>query len=188
MDTQEHGSTDGPAEAGDPGAPTGGGSLMFWLLIGLAAIGFVPCIVLPIWRDYQALALAAQAEERLVAELRADVQRQKRTLEAIRTDPAAGVRLAQRELAYYRPGQLEVHVPGVPAVKATAVVQPLEPVEPPASVARLLGRLPAANYDRIFCRGPTRTVIMLLAGGLVVSAFVLYSPRPDTRRRGGQAD
>lgn len=185
MDMPERGSTDGLASPGDRSARTKvRGAVMFWVLIVLAAAGFVPAIMLPIWRDYQAMALAAQAEERLVAPLRSEVQRQRRVLEAIRTDPGVNARLAQRELAYRRPDQREIPLPGVPASTTALIVEPLEAVEPPLPATRLLGRLPAANYDQLFCHGPTRMVIILLSGGLVVAAFALYSRSPGPEATG----
>jgi len=183
MSTDDHGPREGDTPPVAP--PTrGGGALMFWVLLALAATGFVPCIVLPVWRDYQTMALAVQAEERIVATMQAGVERQQRTLAAIRTDPAVGARLAQRELTYRRPGQDEFPVPGVPVVRPVATAQPLDPIEPPAAVARLIERLPTANYDQVFCRNPSRTALLLLSGGLMVAAFVLY---PPGRRPAGQA-
>ncbi|MHC4091371.1 MAG: hypothetical protein ACYSVY_14045 [Planctomycetota bacterium] len=178
MDTPDRGSREGVGESGCQSAKfEARGSAMFWVLIALAAAGFAPCVLLPIWRDYQAMALAAQAQERLVASLRADVERQRRALAAIRTDRAVGTRLAQRELAYRRAGQVEVRVPGVAVVRAACQSQPLAPVEPPDPISRLSTHLPTADYDHLFCQGSARTVIMLLSGGLTVAAFLLYSPR-----------
>ena len=152
--------------------------LMFWVLLALATMGFAPCILLPVWRDYEATALQAQAEERSVAQFREAVADQRRRLEAIRTDPAVSVRLAQRELSYRRRDQVDIPIPGVETAKHTATAESLTPVEPPVAVARVVRHLPEADYDRIFCDGPTRLVIMLLSAGLIVAAFVLYPPTP----------
>ncbi|MCP4248429.1 MAG: hypothetical protein GY778_15385 [bacterium] len=158
---------------------------MFWVLLGLAAVGFVPCIILPVWRDYQWTAAAAQVEEQRIAAMEAHVQRQRHTAEALGSDPGAATRAAQRELAYRRPGQEQVAIPGVPVVYATPTPEALVPVEPPVSIARLLGHLPAADYDALFCEGPTRTLIMAMCGGLLVAAFVLYSPSGRRRETDG---
>jgi hypothetical protein len=166
-----------PATAGERSAEPPPSGLMFWVLIGLAAVAFIPCIVLPIWRDYQAAVLEARLEEQKVAVLQADVDRQRRVLEAIRTAPAVSVRLAQRELGYRQPGQQHVLVAGeVPsALEGEPIVQPVSAtVEPPEPIARLVAPLPEMRYDQVFCEPPTRTVIMLLSGGLMVAAFVLY--------------
>ncbi len=149
---------------------------MFWALLALSAVGFVPCIILPVWRDYQWTASAIQVEEQRVASMQTEVRRLHRTAAALGTDPGVAIRAAQRELTYRRLGQTEVTIPGLPVALATPVQQPLVPVEPPASISRLLSHLPAADYDAVFCEAPTRTLIMALCGGLLVSAFVLYSP------------
>jgi hypothetical protein len=153
--------------------------LMFWVLIGLAAVGFVPCIVLPVWREHQAAMLEARIEEQKVAAMRADLEQQRRTLEAIRTDPAVSSRQAQRELAYQRPGQQQIPIHGeVPAANAPLVQPVVSLPQPPEPIARVVERLPDLEYDGVFCNRFARSVIMLLSAGLVVAAFALYPPRP----------
>ena len=163
---------------------------MYWLLLALALAGFLPCVLLPPWRDYQAVALAAQLEERQVAAVRESLQRRRRAVEAIRTDPAVAARLAQRELAYVRLGETQVEVPGVEvaAVSASYEPEPVTPIEPPAAVAGMLSRLPQADYDALFCEEPARTTLMALSGGVLIAAFVLCPPggrRPKTEARSG---
>lgn len=150
--------------------------VMFWLLAGLASAGFVPCVMLPVWRDYQAVALSERLERQGVEALRASVERQKRTLEAIRTDPAVASRLAQRELAFVRPGETQIKVEGVLAAQTVAAGLSAEPVLPPRPVAQLIRHLPAGDYDAVFCREPTRSVIMALCGAVLVAAFALNAP------------
>ncbi|MFQ5489450.1 MAG: hypothetical protein ACE5GE_01905, partial [Phycisphaerae bacterium] len=52
-----------------------------------------------------------------------------------------------------------------------------EPVAPPAPVARWVSHLPAADYDAVFCRQPTRSVIMALSGAVLAAALCLCPPR-----------
>ncbi|HUU85833.1 MAG TPA: hypothetical protein VM243_20235 [Phycisphaerae bacterium] len=170
---------DGADPNGATGVCSGGSPLLFWGLIALAGAGFAPCVVLPVWRDYQAMALATQVEEQLAATARADVERLRHTAAAIRTDPAVAARLARRELSYRHPGQAEVPVPGVlPAGFHAPRPMAVQPIEPPRPIARVIGRLPAMNYDRLFLDGPTRVILMLLSGGLVAAAFLLCRPEP----------
>ena len=177
---------DHPA-GGVPPGPRSSGS-MYWLLLALALAGFLPCVLLPPWRDYQAVALAAQLEERQAAAVRESLQQRRRAIEAIRTDPAVAARLAQRELAYVRLGETQVEVPGVEvaAVPVSYEPEPVTPVQPPAAVAGMLGRLPRADYDALFCEEPARTTLTALSGGVLVAAFVLCPPRtrrPQTEAR-----
>jgi len=153
---------------------------MFWLLVGLAAVVFAPCVLLPVWRDYQALQYSEQVERAGLAQARGELQRHKRHLEALQSDPAVIARVARRELRYRDPGEIAipVSIPAEPAEQPVPLM--LESVEPPASVAWVVRKLPEGDYDRLFCTGPTRTLLMCLSGGLLVSAFVLHSPRRTT--------
>jgi hypothetical protein len=53
----------------------------------------------------------------------------------------------------------------------------ITPVEPPPPIARFLEKLPEADYDRLFCQGQTRTILMCLSGGLVLAALALFPAR-----------
>jgi len=184
-----------PRQSHAPAAPEGDGAgafapagsgLMFWILIGLAVAGFAPCVLLPVWRDYQAAALVVQREEAVVGQMQADVEKQRRAVEALRTDPAVAERLAQRELAYRRTGQRQVTVLGVPVSRVEpAPLPPPQPVPPPPTLAGLLARLPRADYDRIFCEPRTRLVVMLMCGGLAAAALILYGPQSHKPASGG---
>jgi len=175
-----------PEGGGSDASEPGGSGLMFWVLIGLAVAGFAPCVLLPVWRDYQAAALVVQREAAVVGQMQADVEKQRRAVGALRTDPAVAERLAQRELSYRRPGQRQVTVSGVPVSHVEpAALPPPQPVPPPPTLAGLLARLPRADYDRIFCEPRTRLVVMLMCGGLAAAALILYGPRSRKSLPGG---
>jgi cell division protein FtsB len=157
--------------------PSGGSGLMFWILVGMAAVVFAPCVLLPVWRDYQALQYAEQVEQAGLEQARAELHQQQRRLEALQSDPAAIARVARREFRYRDPQEIAVPVSVRPEGPLEAAPVVLTPVQPPAAVAWLTERLPETDYDRLFCAAPTRTILMGLAGGLVCSAFLLYWPR-----------
>lgn len=161
--------------------PSDGGSIMFWVLVGIAAAVFAPCVLLPAWRDYQALQYAEQVEQAGVEQARAELEQQKRNLAALQNDPSAIIRVARRELRYRDPEEIAIPV----SIGAESQEEPapviLKPVEPPSSVAWVIDKLPEADYDRLFCAGPTRTILMCLSGGLVLSAFAIYSPRRNAQ-------
>lgn len=176
----------GPSQA-DPTAPSDEqpGGALFWVLIALAAIVFAPCVILPAWRDYQSVARVEQQVRADVQRAEAEVERQRLRADALRRDPAVIARVAQRELGYSKPGEVSVAL-GTTPPSDTATPPPVswEPIEPPPMVAGLVRRLPPFDYDAVFCDGPTRAIIMVLAGGLVVAAFVLYPPRRSPRAIG----
>ncbi len=150
---------------------------MFWVLVAMAVVVFAPCVLLPVWRDYQALQYTEQVERVELERARAELERQKRHLTALQSDPATIARVARRELRYRNPKELAI--PVRVAVDEPVGPAPVEltPVEPPEVIASIVDRLPDTDYDRLFCPGPPRTILMCLAGGLVLSALVLYSPR-----------
>jgi len=154
---------------------------VFWLLFSLAAAAFAPCVIVPVWLDCQE---TRQAEQRQLADVRraqSEVDRQRRLAEALRSDPAVIARAAQRELEYTIPGQLRVDISPSPVSPQSDAVEPSasaasDPPIPPAPIP-----LPKLNYRAIFCDPPTRTVITLMSGGLLLAAFILFPPRRAPR-------
>ena len=162
--------------------PSAGGGWVFWLLFLLAVTAFAPCVILPAWRDYQATRRVEQLEQAEVRRMQAGLDRQHRLADALRSDPSVITRAAQRELGYTKPGELWVDVtpseltPEAPAPQAQAVTQ----VEPPAPLSWLTRRLPALDYDAVFCDPSTRAIIMTMSGGVLMAAFALFPPRRRT--------
>lgn len=150
---------------------------MFWLLIGMAAAVFAPCVLLPVWREYQALKYAEQVEQAAVEQARDDLFTQHRTLAALQNDPAVIARLARRDLRYSERGERVIQVGIHNEEPAQDAAMPLTPVEPPAPLARLIDKLPEADYDRMFCGGRSRNILMGLSGGLVLAALALFPAR-----------
>ena len=171
----------GEDSSGQVALPSSGGSAMFWLLAGMAAAVFAPCVLLPVWREYQALQYAAQVEQAGLEQARAELWRQRKRLAALENDPAVITRVARRELRYRNPDEIVIPVSIPPEEWAEATPVALAPVNPPTPVAWIVDKLPETDYDRLFCSGPTRTLLMCLAGGLVVGACVIYSPRRKGR-------
>ncbi len=138
---------------------------------------FAPCILLPEWRKYQTLESAARIEEHRTAVLQAELDDQRRLLTAICSDPAVVARLAQRELGYERPDVAAITVAAPIAARGPEVpfVPPL--AQPPQALARLSNMLPGFDYDRIFCDGEVRPVVMAMSIGLIVLAMALFGPR-----------
>lgn len=162
--------------------PTQGGACLFWLLTLMGLATFAPCIILPPWRQYQALEMAAQIEQHHLDALQHQVDRERRLLDAIRSDPGVVARLAQRELRFRRVDSQAVHV-SVPAtrVEAEAPFVP-EPPRPPAVIARAVSVLPRFDYDRVFCGDQTRPIVMGMSVALIGAAFALSGRLAEGRR------
>ena len=171
-------------------------SAVFWFLILLALGAFAPCVLLPEWREVQTLRRAEQIEQQRVEAMQAALSRQRQHLEAMRRDPAAVARLAQRELSYRRAGERMVPV-DVPAVDDSgdesaggagdAWRESFDNgvFEAPAAdgtpvLAGLAGWLPPLDYDAVFCEPPARSIVLVMSVGLIAVALTVVG-------RGGRA-
>lgn len=158
--------------------PTRPSPLWFWLLVLSASAMFAPCVLVPVWKDYQAIKLAERFEVAAVEEMRRDTERQERTLDALRTDPGTVARVAQRDLAYTQRGTTSVHVQTVPMLRTRAVTSTIDPVQLPIVVARALGWLSIKpTHLEVFADFNVRTTVMCLSGGLILAACLIFPPR-----------
>ena len=160
-------------------SPSGG--FVYWILILMGLAAFTPCVVLPEWREYQALRQGEQAERHRLEEMQRVVDRERNLLEAMQSDPAVIARIAQRDLHFHRPGDTSVSV-SVP-LTATAIPEAFvaEPIDPPVALARARSYMPDFNYDALFCDDRTRPIIMVMSVGLIVTAIALFSTSAPLR-------
>jgi len=179
-------------EFGTNQSNTRGEGALFWLLIALGLTGLTPCVLLPEWRQYEALSVAEQVEAHRLSELQSVVDHKRAAYEALRSDPAVVARLAQRELGYVRPDERSVSVArlvhdrsfvdnAVHASEADVDIGSsfaVEPVAPHPFVARVTGALPDMNYDADFCDDRERSIIMTMSLALIVLAAVLFARSP----------
>ena len=172
---------------------------MFWLLVLMGLATFAPCIILPEWRQYQVLEMAAQVEEHRLEVLQRQVDHERRLLDAVRSDPAVISRLAQRELRFqrvdYRAVRVSAPFVGVQGRQGPSCIPPSqggteggpfvpEPPQPPAIIARAVSLLPDYDYDRVFCDDETRPIVMCMSVGLIGVALGVFGRR-QTRSLSG---
>lgn len=167
------------------GSARGGDRLsacVFWGMVLLGYVSLAACVLLPEWRIYQALHIEEQAQAYRLEEVKKTAARYRREIEALRSDPAAVSRLAQREYNYHRPVEkvVPVSVAAEPAVTRPAFAPELP--EPPEAVAPLIAQLPTYPYDRVFCEPSVRSVVLCMSLGLIITAFVLFC-RPGVAER-----
>jgi len=173
------------------------GGFVYWLLLALGFSTFAPAVLLPEWREYEAINTAEQVEQARADAMADLVDRHRQTLERLQSDPAVIARLAQRDLRYQRVDQFRLAVapeaqsPEAMVFDAPDVLpamepeQPIvvEPVAPPVWLQRWLALLPPYDYDRVFCNPKIRPIIMTMSVTLIGLAFVLFG-----RRVPGHAD
>ncbi|MBI1826152.1 MAG: hypothetical protein HY287_04205 [Planctomycetes bacterium] len=96
------------AKANAHSAP--GHPFVFWLLLLMGIAAFAPCILLPEWREFQAVRLAEDRQAAKVRGMEEVVDHQRQLLEGLQSDPAVISRIAQRDLHFHHPGDGAVYV------------------------------------------------------------------------------
>jgi cell division protein FtsB len=167
-------------------------AIMFYLLSAVAMILFAPCVLVPIWQDVQKLQADEQAVGGVIRELRQQVERNNTRIQALEADPLVIDRVARRELNQ-RPSN-ELHVRWTAAeLAALRLNLPHDlqqgssseppPIVSPPWVDSLSRWLPAWATSDLFAKSPHRQMLLVMAGSLLLTAFVLYTPRAETRVR-----
>lgn len=161
----------------------------FWFLIGLAALGFAPCILVPAWGDYAQVVGERDRERLHTDQMQADVGQLRRTLARIDADPTVTDRLSRRELAYRAPGDIIVPVgygSGSEPMRSEPLTQATpSPAPVPDWLASVIDCLPDLDYAAVFGHEPTRRMLMCLSAGPLVAAFVLFGAGSGRRIPGG---
>jgi len=171
-----------------------GHRMMFLVLTTLAFCLFAPVTLLPVIADHCALLEEEQRIGDRVATLKAEIRRQDRLREAFLSDPVINERLAQLDLHYKRPNELIM--PVLPENHPAEAVDVGELIHPEGRL-NLPAHAPAWARDaeawageygilRLFLDRAMRHILLLMAGGLLVAAFVLFAPTPP-RRAGAMA-
>jgi hypothetical protein len=168
--------------------------VMFWLMVLLGGSVLAPCLILPAWLEYQAsLDLRALRKEQ-VERRRAEVARLRKQREHLETDDAYLLRVARENLNIEIPGVQQIHVEPSPLAEpattepAAAAAQGDELVpELSAMIEQVMQRYP---LTQVFVHPATRPPLMLIGGGLIVTALVLLSapaprPRPPAAKPAG---
>lgn len=162
-------------------------AIMFWVLAGLALAVFAPAVLLPVWLERAEVYRQERAMAGVVAELDHRVRSNEAAIEALLSDPLVNQRIIRRELNYlpdhekviqwsdHRARFLPVYLDALDE----PAVAPLDSAdEVPPWVAALRRWLPAWPWRALFVESPNRELLLILSGGLLAAAFLLYSPRP----------
>lgn len=162
-----------------------GHRVMFLLLALLSFAVYAPTVVLPIIREHCELLVEEQRLAAAVKDHRNEVARRDEMLDAFKHDSEVIERLAQIDLNYQRPNEETMPVIPTrmfPSPESVAA----EPQEPTGSL--LLPNdwpgwaLAAERWGdergvtRLFIDPRLRVVLLMMAGGLLVAAFVLFAP------------
>jgi len=170
--------------------------IMFWVLTSLAFAIFVPCTLVPIAAESERLRAYEQDLRRDLALLEAQYERSREKARALASDPLVNERVARRELNYRPAGEQRIRwstsdLTGVqPVFQRPEIHPPADTPTPPAAVktyeswiSTLRIWLPAWPYRALFASEPQRTILLLMAGGMLLAAFLLYAPSPHPAPR-----
>jgi len=163
-----------------------GHRVMFLLLALLSFAVYAPTVVLPIIREHCEL-LAEEARLGMAVQtLRDEVARRDEMLDAFKHDSEVIERLAQIDLRYQRPNEETVSVTPTRTFPSPESMAASLPQEPSGSLL-LPNDWPAwalaaerwgddRGVTRLFIDARLRVVLLMMAGGLLVAAFVLFAP------------
>lgn len=166
-----------------------GHKLMFVILAMLSFCLFTPTVMLPKLRDYGQLMVEEQKLKRRVAELNDEVRHRAELTEAFARDAIVNERLAVLDLGYRKPNE---EVFAVTPEEPTPTELPPMNASAPRSALLITDEWPMWAKDceawadergiiDLFLDRNLHAVFLLMSGGLLVAAFVLFAPR--IRRR-----
>jgi len=160
--------------------------IMFWVLTVLALLIFAPSVLVPLWLEKEQLGEYERSLAGAVAQIESQVARSQARSQALLTDPQVNERIIRRELNVQPQGERVIR--WSPDELAAARPEIVVPASQPSArereenssrcVAVLSQWLPDWPYRDLFARSPQRPLLMAMAGGLLLAAFMLYAPSP----------
>jgi len=161
-------------------------AIMFWFLCSMAVIIFVPCVLVPVWVETDAVLNHERAVAAKVGDFEARAAKNDVRIAALLADPLVNERVIRRELNYRPEGERIVRLPMIArelgAYRADVDSSHDGKCESmyQDAVVSASRWLPPWPWRLLFATAPNRHILLLMAGGLLISAFVLYGP---TRNR-----
>ncbi|NLE59148.1 MAG: hypothetical protein GX616_12365 [Planctomycetes bacterium] len=160
--------------------------IMFWVLTVLAMVVFAPCVLAPIYAETEQIMETEQKLERLVADLKQQADRNEERITAVKGDPQVNQRIIRRELNYRFDGEQIIQWSAAELAGTRLDLsmlenppEPLPPINPyPAWVLTLGEWLPVWPWRKLFVESPNRELLVIMAAGLLATAFFLYGPLP----------
>lgn len=165
---------------------------MFLLFAVLSFALFAPVVMLPIIRDHCELLVEEVRLRDRNALLQAELDRRIALCDAFENDAVINERLAMLDLHYRKPGEdvltlLPSHFQADAAVarKPAPVFQSALkiPADWPAPVRKAEAWGQRYGLIDLFLNPDVRPAFLLMSGGLLVAAFVLFAPRAPRKRR-----
>lgn len=159
--------------------------VLFGLFVSAGGLLFALPVLLPVTRDYARLVDEERGLSDEVSRLQARIKSLDDLAQSMRTDPKLNERMARSDLGFAREGEEVVMLRPTPRVVAVSdsftppIVQRVSilPYHWPGWSHELEVWADDRGLVEPFLDSSLRTTWLLMAGGLVVSAFVLFAPR-----------
>ena len=160
-------------------------AIMFWFLTLMGLVLFIPCVLVPVWVDGESI----REHERVLAgridDLETQVDKNDMRINALLSDPLVNQRVIRREFNYspeheriFRwsvPDDMRLHRFSSDWGVGSASVDSNESIF--GGVVLWLSRwLPRWPWRLLFAHTGNRHLLLLMAGGVLMSAFLLYGP------------
>ena len=154
---------------------------------------FAPTILLPLVREHCELLAEESRLKQIRVDLTGEIDRRDSLMEAFSNDPTIVERLAVLDLNYQRPHEevLPVLPKGYVATVPDSEVSPVFrgdlqiPADWPGGVQRVEHWAERHGLIDLFLDGSLRPALLFMSGGLIIAAFVLFSPWGFERRTHG---
>ena len=163
-----------------PGQPAGH-IVMFWVLIGMAVTIFAPCVLVPVWIEAEEIRAYERSLAGVIGDLEAQIAENDARTEALRADPLVNDRISRRELNYRSNGERITafspeELKSLPLrMSEPAGVETVQQNQTAPGWALAVQRwLPDWPWHKLFAESPNRPIMLLMAAGLLFSAFFLY--------------
>jgi len=151
-------------------------TILFWAMMLAGVTIVIPCLILPAWLEYQAALQLRAIRQHQVNRHEAELARLRKQREHLETDDAYALRLAQRDLNLPPLAQRIPVEPAPlpePAGPDTAPVAAAEDTLAPELSALLDEALRRYPLAWLFTRPDTRPRLLIMGGGLILTALVL---------------
>jgi len=163
-----------------PGQPPGH-VVMFWVLTGMAVTIFAPCVLVPVWIEAEEVRAYERSLAGVIGGLEAQITENDARTEALRADPLVNDRISRRELNHRSNGERitafspeELKSLPLRMSESAGVETEQQNQTAPGWALAVQRWLPDWPWRKLFAESPNRTVMLLMAAGLLLSAFFLY--------------
>ena len=149
--------------------------ILFWVLTLAGLVIFAGTVLVPLWQEHCQLAAEYRAVESQVLRMEQEVNRARGQLMAICVDPQYTERIAINELNLRKAGQEAIRIEPYPILFDQESLAPQTTMAAPTDYSN-------QEWFKLFLNEKHRRWYLILAGGLLATAFITAIAAKDRRR------